>query len=137
MEAPAFIAGGNINPCRFVKMDAAANEVAQASAATDVTIGITADYQKAHPVTGASDVHAAEHDAVAVFMEGATPLLELGSGGCSVGTLLVADSNGKGVAAAGSGTALQWIGAIALESGAENEFVRVKVIGTFRRYALS
>lgn len=136
MEMPGLIAGGNINPSRFVKMDAASNEVAVAAAATDVTIGVTSDYQKAHPVTGASDVHAAADDPVAVYPIGSVCKLTIGSGGCSVGSLLVSDSAGKGVAAASSGTALQWIGAIAVEAGLEDEAVTVIVVGTFRRYAL-
>lgn len=136
MESPGFIAEGNINPSRFVKVGAAAHGLLVAAAATDVSIGITSDFQKAHPITGASDVHAASGDPVSVLMEGSVCKLQCGSGGLSVGSLVVSDSAGKGVIAAASGTALQWVGAIALEAGAEDEFVTVKVVGTFRRFAL-
>lgn len=137
LKSASLVAGGNINPCRFLKMDSSNHQVIQAAAATDVPIAISQEAQRTAPITGASDVVAASGESVPAYFEGDVCRLQIGSGGCSPGTLLVPDSDGKGVAAAGSGTALQCVGAIALETASENEFALVVKVLTFRRHALA
>lgn len=136
MKSASLIAGGNINSCRFLKMDSSNHQVIQAAAATDVPLVISQEAQRAAPVTGASDYAAASGESVPVYHNGDVCRLQIGSGGCSPGTLLVSDADGKGVAAASSGTALQVVGAIALETASENEFALVLKTLSFRRYAL-
>jgi hypothetical protein len=123
---PAFIAAGNISPSRFVKMSTGNNSAVQASAATDSLIGIAQESAKQPPipqVTG-TQYAAEEGDNVRVYTAGeSNVLLELGTGGCTAGARLTADSDGKGVVA----TAANIVGAIAMTAGAAGEFVRVFV----------
>ena len=133
----SLVAGGNVNPCRFIKLDSSADfQAVLATAATDDLFGISQDAQRTAPITGASDYAAVSGESLPHYENGSVCLLELGSGGATRGNLLVSDGSGKGVVAASSGTALQCIGAQALESGSAGEFIRVKIQIGYRRYAL-
>lgn len=127
MPSPNFVATGNINVCRFVKLDTSAdNSVAQAGS-NDIPIGISPEYGREPNLPSVSTIYAAQAgDAVAIYGLGEEPLLELG-GSVTRGDRLISDSNGKGVTASFSGTN-QNVGAIALSSGASGERIRVQVV---------
>lgn len=136
MKVASLIAGGNVNPCRFIKLDTTNHQAILAAAATDNIFGVSMDAQRTAPITGAADYVAVSGESLPHYEDGDVCLLEIGSGGCTAGDLLVSDSVGKGVVAAASGTALQCIGAQTLETAAAGEFARVKVKIAWRRFAL-
>lgn len=129
MGSPAnFIAGGNILPASFVKIDAtkAMPTVIAASAATDKIIGIAqeaADQAPIPQVTG-TQYAAISGENCRVYQNGDTCLLTLGSGGATAGDELTADANGYGIATTTAGNR---IGAIALQTGAAGALIRVRV----------
>jgi hypothetical protein len=128
---PAFMAGGNISPSRFVTISTSANNtVVQSAAATETIIGVSQESAKQPPipqVTGTQ--YAAESgDNLRVYTAGeANVLLELGTGGCTAGAKLTSDADGKAVAATGA----NMVGAIALTAGAAGELVRAYVTFPF------
>lgn len=137
MKSASLIAGGNVYPCRFIKMDSSNHQAIQAAAATDVPIGISMEAQKDAPIPSAADYVATSGESLPHYEDGDICRLQIGSGGCTPNMLLVSDSDGKGVAAASSGTALQCVGAIALETASQDEFALVKKITSFRRAAVA
>lgn len=60
-----------------------------------------------------------------------TALLKLGSGGATAGNTLKADASGYGVVASGAG---DYAGAIAMETGDENDLITVEVIPCVPQY---
>lgn len=138
MNSASLMAGGNIYPARFVKMDDTNHEVVQGAAATDDIIGISQESQKDAPTPSAADYAATSGESVPVYFAGSVCRLQIGTGGASPGTRLVADSDGKGVASATSGTALQCVGAISLETASADEYALVLCIApTWRRAAVA
>lgn len=133
MAAPNYTADGDINPCRFVKMDGAAStyfRVLECAAVTDTPIGISQEGSREAPgLSGASALAAAAGDTLQVHGLGDECLLELGTGGASAGDLLGPDADGKGIALtpADGGGAEKYIGAIALQPGSAGEKIRVQV----------
>jgi hypothetical protein len=118
------IAGGDIRPCRFVKVSTAANHTLLEADAGELPIGIAGQAAKEAPQDG-SDTKAAEaNDHVEWFGIGEVALLELGSGGCTAGAVLKSDADGKGVAA----SAGDKFGAISAEAGSAGELVEVQII---------
>jgi hypothetical protein len=136
MESASLTAGGNVNPARFIKLDSANHEAIQCAAATDAPIGISMEAQRVAPVTGAADYVAVDGESLPHYSLGDVCRLQIGSGGCLVGSKLVSDSVGKGVIAASTGTALQIIGAIAYEAASEDEFALVRIVFAPNRAAL-
>ena len=127
---PRLVAGGNINPCRFLKMSSAADDRCLEADANESLIGISYDNGRYAPLSDVvvTNYHAIAGDSVGLYGDGDQCLLELGSGGAVRGNKLKSDADGKGVAVATTGTTLQHYGAIALESGAEGEKIRVFVL---------
>lgn len=127
---PRLVAGGNINPCRFVKMSTAADDRCLECDANEAPIGISYPEGRYAPQSDivVTNYHAIAGDSVGLYGDGDQCLLELGSGGATRGGRLKADADGKGVAIATTGTTIQNFGAIALESGSENEKIRVFVL---------
>lgn len=124
---PQLVAGGDIYPCRFVKLSAAADfTVLQADANAEV-IGIAQEGSRKPPLSDLiTDMKAAEAgDSVKMFTDGDVCLLEAG-GTVTRGDLLKADANGKGITVASSGTTIQNYGAVALQSGAAGEKILVQ-----------
>jgi hypothetical protein len=128
-DAPNFVAGGTIAPCRFVSMSAtgatpADHTVFQATAGAgtegDLVDGISQEGTRRFDSADA----AIAGDQLKVYGPGDVCLLELGSGGCTAGQLLKPDANGKGIAAT---TDQDRVGARALQSGAAGTKVRVQV----------
>lgn len=128
-RTPRLRAGGNINPAVFVKLSAAAPHTALQAGSGDRVIGVSQQGTKlAQGLLGVSNTYAAQSgDEMDMFGDGDITRLTLGSGGCAAGDLLVSDANGCGVTASNVGTAVQWVGAIALEDGNAGEKVEVQV----------
>lgn len=127
-----FNAAGTINVKRFVALTNTAFSVVQAVAVTaaQFVIGIVQDYSRdrsTNPVGSTEGVAASSGQPVMVHGVGEICLLQLGSGGATVGGGLVPDANGKGVAASTNAGATH--NAYALETGAEDDFIRVLVNG--------
>jgi hypothetical protein len=131
-RSPRFIADGNINPSRFVKIESAGTtgyEVLQAAAGTDRPIGISQEGTRQPPGVIGSDGYAAHQgETLQVYGEGEEALLTIGSGGVTQGDYLKSDASGQGVTVAftlGSGTI--FYGAVALETANAGELARVLV----------
>lgn len=122
------LAGGTINPCRFIAQDTAAdNQVVQAGANARVC-GISTEAPRDAPIDGASGVAASLGDGNMMYNpEGNVCLLEIGSGGITRGAEIKSDTDGTGIAAATTGAVKQWVGAWALESAVQGELARVLV----------
>lgn len=124
-QNPAFRAGGDIYPARFVTFDTTDDhQVIQATANSQIQ-GISQDWTKAAPVSGASALAAADLDLLTVHGQGEQCLVEYGDT-VTRGDRLKSDANGKAVPCATSG-AVQNCGAIALESGSAGDLRRVQV----------
>jgi hypothetical protein len=132
---PCYVAGGNINPSRFVKVSTAADNTVLEADANEGVAGISGVGTKEPPgIDTLSGLLAQAGDNVQVFGDGEVCMLKLGSGGVTRGGYLKSDADGKGVAIATTGTTAQEIGAIALESGAADELVRVQVYRQHKTY---
>jgi hypothetical protein len=124
---PSFKAGGNVSPSTFVKGDSADFSVV-AAGANDAILGISGEGLEGPPgVSGTSAYHASSGNPCKVYGLGSICRLLLG-GTVTRFTYIKSDASGAGVAAATSGTTYQKIGAIALESGASGEYIRVQVV---------
>ena len=133
-QTPNFHANGNISPARFVRMDTTTPDnmsVLQAGANAGI-IGVSTVAGREAPIPAVSTMYAAQAgDQINVHGLNEFCLLEAG-GTVACGDELIADSDGKGVARATSGTTIQMVGAIALEAGSSGNLIRVQVC----RYAL-
>ncbi len=121
-------AGGDINRCRFVNLSTTDDFTVLEADSNERIYGISGDSAQDAPIPSASTLAAADGDYLVVHTDGDVCRLCLGSGGATAGDLLKSDADGKGVAVAGSGTTEQHYGAEALETGLENELIRVRVI---------
>lgn len=123
-----FVAGGDINPSRFVKMNSADDNQVLECDANERAIGVSQEGTKAAPVSGASTLAAADGDPIHVYTPGEhrTCLLQYG-GSITRGGRIKSDADGKGVAVDTSGE-VQNVGAIALESGSDGEKHRVELV---------
>lgn len=127
-QSPLLIAGGNITTHSFVKLSTAADHTALQADANEQVIGISQVGTVDPPgVTGSGTYAAIAGGHLQIFGLGDICLLRLGSGGCTRGDNLKSDSSGNGVTAATTGTTVQNIGAVALESGSESELVQVQI----------
>jgi len=135
---PRLVAGGDVYPCRFVKMSTAADDRGLQATANDAPIGISYDGGKHAPLSDlvTDNPHAEAGDPIGLYGEGDQCLLELG-GTVVRGGRLKSDANGKGVAVATTGTTIQQYGAIALESGVSGEKARVFILLGSERPALT
>jgi hypothetical protein len=132
-RTPRFIAGGNINPASFVKIDTTVGNnffVVQATADTDKIIGIAQQGTYQPPgVTGSDGLAAHSGQPVQVYGLGEETLLQI-AGTVTQGDLLKTNASGFGLSASitVTGTAVKWVGAIALESGVSGDWIRVLVL---------
>lgn len=135
---PRLVAGGNINPCRFVKMSTTEDDTGLEADANEAPIGISHDSGRYAPLNDliTTNYHAIDGDPITLYGDGDQCLLELG-GSVTRGGYLKSDADGKGVAVATTGTTIQQIGAVALESGSSGEKIRVQVQLRSERPALT
>lgn len=135
---PNLLAGGTIAPHRFVMLDTSNDRYALQATANAKIIGICAGQTNQAPlsdlVTTAN--HATSGQQVRLYGEGDETLLEAG-GTITTGDRLKADSDGKGVAIATTGTAIQYIGAHALEDASSGELTPVQISIYSERPALA
>lgn len=121
-------AGGNIYPCRFVSYSG--EYVVTQTGANGKCFGISQPGTNEAPTPSESNGYAAiSGQQLTVYQETSEPLLELG-GTVSAGDELKSDTNGKGVALAGSGS--ENIGAIALQDGVSGTKIKVRMIRSHR-----
>lgn len=126
MESYTHLAEGTIRPSRFVKAGSGDFSALEADA-NEAVVGVSQEGTADPPIPGVTPVAASSGDHLKVYGKGAECLLELGSGGITFGAYLKSDADGKGVAAATTGTTKQQLGARALEGGAEGDLIRVIV----------
>ena len=126
MLEKGFEAATTVRPSRFVKMSVTHDSKIDEANDTDVAlIGVSGEWMHDAPIPSETTGDAAasgEH--VKVYGIGDICLIDLGSGGCTVGQYLKPDNDGKGVVAT---VATDFIGALALEGGAENDKVRIQI----------
>ena len=137
--SPHLLANGDIRPARFVKLTYGDGGVAKAfeADANESPIGISQEGTNTAPIPGVTSDKAAEQgQGLQLHVEGEECLLELG-GTVAVGNFVKSDADGKGVAAATTGTDVQYVGATALESGVAGNKIRVKVQLMSHRPAIS
>ena len=124
---PQLVAGGNINPARFIIGDTTANNTALQSGANGKTIGISQDGAKDPPGTGGSSLAAAAGEMLSHFTIGQICRLEA-AGAITAFDELESDTNGKGTPVAATAASIRYIGAIALEAaGGAGELIQVLV----------
>ena len=115
---PNLVSGGDINPYRFVTVSGADNTGDQASANTDIIIGIADLSTKAFD----SALHAAAGDPISL-QPGFVMQVECG-GTIAVGAQVQSDADGKAVTATlTTGTFQQ--GMVALQAGVTGTIIRV------------
>lgn len=124
--APA-LAGGDIYPCRFVKQSASEDFNVLQAGANEPVCGISQAGTNTAPIPGVtSDKAATSGQQLRVHSTPETCLLELG-GTVAAGDRLKADTDGKGVAIAASGTTPQNCGARALQAGDSGNKILVQI----------
>lgn len=120
-----YVANGNIAPSRFVKLDTTAVGKVLQSGAGEKTYGISQEGTRNPPYPSLDDGYAAiAGENLNVYTEPQECWLQIGSGGCTVDDWLKADADGKGVTTT---TETDNAGAVALETGLENQLIRVRV----------
>lgn len=126
MLEKGFEAATTIRPSRFVTMSVTHDSKVDESNAGDTGIlGISAEWTQDAPIPSETTGDAAASgEQVRIYGLADICFLELGSGGAQVGDWLKPDNDGKGVTAT-IGT--DFIGARALETGADGDKVRVQV----------
>jgi len=133
---PTFLAEGDIAPARFIKPGSGDFSALQAGA-NEATLGISMEGAREAPIPSVSTNLAAQSgDSFHSYGEGEDCLLELG-GTVAAGARLKSDANGKGVAAATTGTTAQESGAVAYEGGVAGDLIRVRVEREVYRPAVS
>lgn len=120
-----------IYPSRFVKIDAGYDSCVLQASTNDSSYGISQEWQQDAPIPSETTGDAASSgELIKIYDEGEECWLELG-GTVVRGDRLKPDSDGKGVVVATTGTTIQNIGAVALQSGSSGQLIRV----TVRRYS--
>ena len=123
------IAGGDINPARFVSLSTSANNTVVESNAGDTTVvGITDESTKNAPQTGGSTLHAEDNDHVRMHQYGEDCLVKVGTGGLTAGDYVKPDADGKGVTAS---TTADVAFAIAFETATAGDLARVMPISAY------
>lgn len=120
-----FLAGGDINPSRFVTKSTTDWGVTQATADA-IIFGISQEGARDAPIPSASVLAAQSGESLKVYLDGAECTLDLG-GTVTAGDELASDSTGQGVAVTPAATSRENVGAIALESGIDGDLRRVRV----------
>lgn len=130
-------AGGDIRTCRFVKVSTAADNTVLEADANEAIIGISSQATQDAPTSGASANAAESGDQLHIHPIGTRCLLKIGSGGVTRGDEIKSDADGQGVTRATTGTTVQNVGAIALQSAIEGDLALVMVFRSSVRPALA
>lgn len=128
-QSPNLIAGGTIQPSRFVSVSTTHDNTAlQTSITQQPIIGISQVGPRDAPGLSGSGTQAADAgNPIEIFGVGDICLLQAaGSGGFTCGSWLTNDAVGQGRAATIGGT--QYVGAMALETTTAGLFGRVQVV---------
>lgn len=124
---PSFskVAGGDIRPSRFVKLDDTADGVVLECNAGDQIYGISQPGTRNTPLDGLDDGNAAiAGENLNIYGPPEKEvMLEIGTGGCVPGDRLASDADGKGVVAT-----TDEYGAIASMAGANGEIIPVQCV---------
>lgn len=126
-------ANGTIRVARFVKVDPADNNSVLEADANEGIIGISqiGGREAPLPVVTTDPPQAAQSgDNVLIHTLNTARedvVLRIGSGGCTAGGRLKSDADGNGVAVATTGTTIQNVGAIALETASEGDYCKVQI----------
>ena len=128
MQPINYTAGADIEPCRFVIHSTVADHtVIKGVDAAAPYAGISQEGAAAAPTSGSNTRAGASGDPIRVYGNGEECTLELG-GTATRGLMLISDATGKGVTVGSySSSAVQFVGAIALEAGVSGEKIRVRV----------
>ena len=122
------VANGNIEPCRFVKLDSSGDGLAVRCGAGENMYGISQKEPRVIALSGAITVSGSEYAAIAgemlnIYGPGDDEAwLELG-GTVVAGAYLKSDADGKGVNA---GTDKDKVGAQAMQAGTAGKLIKVK-----------
>lgn len=140
MAARGYVAGGTIRVSRFVKVSTAADHTVLEADANEVPFGISQAGGRTAPIPDvtadpAEAAQSGEH--LDVHQEGEEVLLRAGTGGWTRGDRLKSDADGQGIPIATTGTTIQHIGAVAMESASAGELGRVRVQISSERPALA
>jgi hypothetical protein len=134
---PSFtkVAGGTIQPSRFVYLDTSSTDpdgVLQATGGTIPLYGISQPGTRNAPYSPLDDGNAALiGETIMIYgPPNKDVILELG-GTVTTGDYLTADSNGKGVTQAVSSANTNWIGAVAMEAGVSGDLIRVQLFPSY------
>lgn len=127
-----YVANGNISPRRFLTtVSGAANilRVVQASAATNMLVGISQNVTRNVPGSPGDDGYVAiAGETVPYHGPGERCLLDIGGTVDNAGVPLTSDGSGKGVATAPADGSTRTYGALALESGVNGDTIEVVVL---------
>ena len=135
-----FVAGGNINPCRFVKRDVSADHQVLEADANEMVEGIAGESSRLPPLEGyvTNNYHAIAGEACRVHPANETDVLLEMAATCTAGLRLKSDADGKGTPIATTGTTIQHFGAIAEEACTViGQKIKVRVVIGSERPALS
>ncbi len=122
---PNLVANGNINPSRFIKLDATINHGALQGTANAICLGVSQDGPKDPPGTGGSTLAAAAGDQFSHFTVGQICRVQSGAA-VAAGDELESDANGKAITALTTAATVRRISGIALEAaGGADEFIEV------------
>lgn len=125
MPTPNWIAGGTIQPSRFVIQDVSQNNaVVQASGTSDFIVGVCQEWSKLAPLPGAASDAATSGDQIMVYGLGEVCLLQSTTAGWTAGDRLTGDTVGRGLA----GSSTNYYGAIALTTLTGAGLGRVQVV---------
>lgn len=123
-------ANGTILVSRFVKIDTTRNNAVLACGSAGVVFGVAQEGGRVAPIPSVTSdpVQAAiAGENVGVYVDGDECLLAIGSGGITAGAYIRSDTNGAGVALAGTAATVESYGAIALETASSGELCKVQV----------
>jgi hypothetical protein len=124
VTAPPLVAGGNVSPCRFVKISTTAGQGVQAAAGTDLLVGISIEETRYPPNSPADDgLVAIANENLPYLGPGQVTNLIINAT-LTAGVVVTADASGKGIAPAAG----DYVGAILLQGGVAGDKVMAYIL---------
>ena len=114
-SAPSFIAGGNIGPSLFVKIEAGESNTVILCGAGDAAIGISQEGTREAPIPGVTPLAAAEGESLLVYQLG-EPCEIVAAAAIAAGDYLKPNASGQAVVA-GAGDAYSAVSLVDCASG--------------------